>query len=75
MEIIQTPVKQNKLTRLEKERLEREEAEERARQEREEKLQLQDHLNKMVKLLMAEGKSREEISELSGVPLDQIPIQ
>lgn len=75
MGMIQTPVNQNKLTRLEKERLAREAAEERARQEKEEKLQLRDHLSKLVKVMMAEGKSREEISKLSGVPLDQIPIQ
>lgn len=75
MNIIQTPVNQNELTGFEEMRLERDEAEERARQEKEEKLQLRDHLNKVVKVMMAEGKSREEISKLSGVPLDQIPIQ
>lgn len=75
MDVIQTPVNRNELTGFEEMRLERDEAEERARQEKEEKLQLRDHLNKVVKVMMAEGKSREEISRLSGVPLDQIPIQ
>lgn len=103
MEIIQTPVNQNKLTRLEKERLEREAAEERAdlaekradlaeeradlaeeradlaeervRQEMQEKQQTQDHMKIIIKGWMNQGVSREKISELCGLPLDQIPIQ